>query len=45
VSEEDQKICDDLIFNRLPKGEALFTFIEHFSTKEAVTATMFQYFL
>ncbi len=36
ISEEDQKICDDLIFNRQPKGQALFTFIEHFSTKEAV---------
>ncbi|QSZ42960.1 methionine synthase [Sulfurimonas aquatica] len=36
ISEEDQKICDDLIFNRLPNGEALFAFIEHFSTKEAV---------
>ena len=36
ISEQDQKICDDLIFNRLPNGEALFTFIEHFSTKEAV---------
>lgn len=36
ISEADQKICDDLIFNRLPKGEALFKFIEHFSTKEKV---------
>ena len=36
IPEEEQKICDDLIFNRLPNGEALFTFIEHFSTKEAV---------
>ena len=36
ISEEDQKICDDLIFNRQPNGEALFAFIEHFSTKEAV---------
>ncbi len=36
IPEEDQKICDDLIFNRLPNGEALFAFIEHFSTKEAV---------
>ena len=36
IPEEEQKICDDLIFNRLPKGEALFVFIEHFSTKEAV---------
>jgi len=36
ISKEDQKICDDLIFNRFDKGEALFTFIEHFSSKEAV---------
>ncbi|MFT5835619.1 MAG: 5-methyltetrahydrofolate--homocysteine methyltransferase [Sulfurimonas sp.] len=36
ISQEDQDICDDLIFNRKPKGEALFTFIEHFSTKEAI---------
>jgi 5-methyltetrahydrofolate--homocysteine methyltransferase len=39
ISDEDQKICDDLIFNRLPKGEALFKFIEHFSNKEAVDTT------
>jgi len=36
ISKEDQTICDDLIFNRKPNGEALFTFIEHFSTKEAI---------
>ena len=36
IPEEDQKVCDDLIFNRLPNGEALFAFIEHFSKKEAV---------
>ena len=36
ISKEDQEICDDLIFNRKPNGEALFKFIEHFSTKEAV---------
>ncbi|MFA6193009.1 MAG: methionine synthase [Sulfurimonas sp.] len=36
ISKEDQEICNDLIFNRKPNGEALFTFIEHFSTKEAV---------
>ncbi len=36
ISEQDQEICNDLIFNRKPNGEALFTFIEHFSTKEAV---------
>ncbi|NOR58638.1 MAG: methionine synthase, partial [Sulfurimonas sp.] len=36
ISQEDQDICNDLIFNRKPKGEALFTFIEHFSSKEAI---------
>ena len=36
IPAEDQKVCDDLIFNRLPNGEALFAFIEHFSSKEAV---------
>lgn len=36
ISLEDQEICDDLIFNRKPNGQALFNFIEHFSTKEAV---------
>jgi len=34
IAKEDQEVCDNLIFNR---GEdPLFTFIEHFSTKEAV---------
>ena len=36
ISKEDQEICDDLIFNRKPNGQALFNFIEHFSKKEAV---------
>jgi len=36
ISKEDQEICDDLIFNRKPNGQALFDFIEHFSTKEAI---------
>ncbi|MDA3907451.1 MAG: methionine synthase [Sulfurimonas sp.] len=36
IPQLDQDICDDLIFNRKPNGEALFTFIEHFSSKEAV---------
>ena len=40
ISEEDQEICNDLIFNRKPKGEALFTFIEHFSTKEAIDTSV-----
>ncbi|MCW8954291.1 MAG: methionine synthase [Sulfurimonas sp.] len=36
IPQIDQDICDDLIFNRKPNGEALFNFIEHFSSKEAV---------
>jgi len=36
ISQEEQDICDDLIFNRKPNGEALFNFIEYFSSKEAV---------
>ena len=36
ISKEEQEICDNLIFNRKPNGQALFDFIEHFSTKEAV---------
>ncbi|MDK9693630.1 MAG: methionine synthase [Sulfurimonas sp.] len=39
ISETDQEICDNLIFNRKPKGAALFEFIEHFSTKEAIDTT------
>jgi len=34
ISKEDQEVCNNLIFNR---GEdPLFTFIEHFSKKEAI---------
>ncbi|MGB3961569.1 MAG: methionine synthase [Sulfurimonas sp.] len=36
ISQEEQDICDNLIFNKKPKGAALFEFIDHFSTKEAV---------
>ncbi len=36
ISQEEQDICNDLLFNRLPNGKALFDFIDHFSTKEAV---------
>jgi len=39
ISKEDQEICNDLIFNRKPNGEALFTFIDHFSSKEALDTT------
>ncbi|DAB29941.1 MAG TPA: methionine synthase, partial [Sulfurimonas sp. UBA12504] len=36
ISQEEQDICNNLIFNKKPKGAALFEFIDHFSTKEAV---------
>jgi 5-methyltetrahydrofolate--homocysteine methyltransferase len=36
ITQEEQDICNNLIFNKKPKGAALFEFIEHFSTKEAV---------
>ncbi|MEA2091716.1 MAG: vitamin B12 dependent-methionine synthase activation domain-containing protein, partial [Campylobacterota bacterium] len=36
ISQDDQDICNDLIFNRKANGEALFNFIEHFSSKEAI---------
>jgi len=34
ISQEDQEICNNLIFNN--GDEPLFRFIEHFSTKEAI---------
>ncbi len=36
MSEEDIKVCDDLLFNRREEGDPLFKFIEHFSDVEAV---------
>jgi len=36
ITQEEQDICNNLIFNKKPKGASLFEFIEHFSTKEAV---------
>ena len=31
ISEEDRKVCEDLLFNRREEGDPLFKFIEHFS--------------
>ena len=31
ISEEDRKVCEDLLFNRREEGDPLFAFIEHFS--------------
>ncbi len=36
ISEEDLKVCNDLLFDTKPDGQALFDFIDHFSTKEAL---------
>jgi 5-methyltetrahydrofolate--homocysteine methyltransferase len=36
ISEEDQEICNNLLFDKKPDGQALFDFIDHFSKKEAV---------
>ncbi len=36
ISQEDQDICNNLLFDKKPDGQALFEFIEHFSSKEAV---------
>lgn len=36
MAQEDIDACNDLLFDKLPNGQALFNFIEHFSSKEAV---------
>ena len=36
MSEEDIEICNNLLFDKKPDGEALFDFIDYFSSKEAV---------
>jgi len=36
ITQEEQDICNNLIFIKKAKGASLFEFIEHFSTKEAV---------
>ncbi len=36
IGEEDRDACENLLFDRKPKGQALFDFIEHFGQKEAV---------
>ena len=35
ISQEDQDICNNLLFDKLPDGKALFDFIEHFDKREA----------
>lgn len=36
MSEEDLKVCEDLLFNNRVEGDPLFAFIEHFSNVGAV---------
>lgn len=36
ISEEDLKICEDLLFDRLPDGQAVYNFINHFDSREAL---------
>ena len=36
ITQEDQEICNNLIFNKKANAKALFEFIEHFSFKEAI---------
>ncbi len=36
MSEEDIKVCEDLLFNNREEGDPLFTFIDYFSDVEAV---------
>jgi len=36
ISQEDQDICNNLLFNTKPDGQALFDFIDHFDSREAV---------
>ena len=36
INEEDLAVCENLLFNKKPNGQALFDFIDHFGNKEAV---------
>ena len=35
ISDEDKKVCEDLIFNRREEGDPLFKFIDHFKDVES----------
>ncbi|MDX9967035.1 MAG: homocysteine S-methyltransferase family protein [Sulfuricurvum sp.] len=46
ISDEDKKICEDLLFDRLSDGAALFNFINHFDSREAIdTAAEYEAYL
>ncbi len=36
ISKDDQDVCNNLLFDTKPDGQALFDFIDHFSSKEAI---------
>ena len=36
INQAEQDLCNDLLFDKKPNGQALFDFIDHFSHKEAV---------
>jgi len=36
MSDDDKKVCDDLIFNNRENGDPLFAFIKHFENQEAL---------
>lgn len=36
ISAEDLKICEDLLFDTLPDGQAVYNFINHFDSREAL---------
>ncbi len=36
ISQIDQDVCNNLLFDTKPDGQALFDFIDHFSSKEAI---------
>lgn len=38
ISEQDLKVCEDLLFNNRSEGDPLFKFIDHFSNKSATLA-------
>ncbi|MCX6060631.1 MAG: homocysteine S-methyltransferase family protein, partial [Campylobacterales bacterium] len=40
ISEEDLNICEDLLFDRLPNGQAVYNFINHFDSREALDSAV-----
>ncbi|MDP3587584.1 MAG: methionine synthase [Sulfuricurvum sp.] len=40
INEEDLNICEDLLFDRLPEGQAVYNFINHFDSREALDSAV-----